>query len=454
MKEKNSILIAASISSFLTPFMGSSVNIALPAIGQSLNLGAVSMTWVSTAYLLSTAVFLVPLGKAADSIGRRKVFIWGIMIFSVSSLLAAVAWSPAVMLASRAIHGLGSAMIFSTGVAMVASVFPKSERGRSLGITAAAVYLGLSAGPFAGGLLAQHLGWRSIFLVLSAASAVLAAHVFFTVKHESQSDSRGRFDFTGSLLYAVSLPLIIYGFSRLPGRVGAFLTLAGAALLAVFIYFEKRSDNPVLDIKLFSNNTAFAMSNFAALINYSATFSVTFLLSLYLQFVKGYSASFSGIILISQPLIMSFISPVTGRLSDRIEPKYLSSAGMAVSAAGLIPMAFISQSTSILFIASCLVVQGIGFGLFASPNTNAIMSSVHGRHLGTASATMGTMRLVGQMMSMGFATLIFALFLGQSKISADNIPAMLSAVRTAFSVSAALCLCGIYFSYARGNVRD
>ncbi|HEX9899696.1 MAG TPA: MFS transporter, partial [Candidatus Methylomirabilis sp.] len=200
-------------------------------------------------------------------------------------------------------------------------------------------------------------------------------------------------------------------------------------------------------------NAVFTFSNLAALINYSATFAVTFLLSLYLQYTKGLGPRDAGLILVSQPLVMAAFSPIAGRLSDRIEPRTVASLGMAFTVLGLVLLAFLGEGTPLAFIVATLVILGFGFALFSSPNTNAVMSSVDRRLYGVASATLGTMRLSGQMLSMGIAMLVFALYVGRVRIGAANPASFLYSLKVAFAIFAILCFFGIFASLARGRLK-
>lgn len=451
-KMRFSALVVAISSSFLTPFMASSVNIALPAIQKSFQTDAVLLSWVSTAYLLATAVSLVPFGRLADIHGRKKVFLHGMILFTISSTLAALSVSTVMLIVLRVFQGVGSSMVFATRMAILTAVFPPEERGKVFGINVAAVYIGLSCGPFFGGLMTQHLSWRSIFLLGIPLGGFV---IYLIIKHlkEEWAEAEGEpFDATGAVIYAFSLVFIIYGFSRLPSILSAGLLLFGITGIALFIMWENRTDYPVFEISLFRKNRLFAFSCLAALINYSATFGVTFLLSLYLQYIKGLSPQQAGFVLVSQPVLMATISPLAGRLSDRIEPRVLASTGMALTALGLFLLTGIGSHTSLKFIILCLVILGSGFGFFSSPNMNAIMSAVERKFHGVASGSVGTMRLLGQMLSMGIATLAFALFIGRFQISPDNYPEFMKSVSTAFIIFCCLCSGGIFLSLSRGRI--
>jgi len=450
---KRATLLVVAMSSFLTPFAGSSVNIALPSIGEKFEMDAISLSWVATAYLLASAMFLVPFGRLADIHGRKKIFTYGTLIFTISSFLLAISTSAIMLICFRVLQGIGSAMIFGTGVAILTSVFSIEERGKALGINVATVYLGLSLGPFLGGFLTQHFGWRSVFLANVPLGLIIIVFILWKLKGE-WAEARGeKFDFSGSLIYSLTLIAIIYGFSLLPAMSGAWLILVGALGILAFVKWEIKVKNPVLDINLFRNNSVFAFSNLAALINYSATFAVTFLLSLYLQYVKGLSPQNAGLILVSQPIVMAIFSPFAGRLSDRIEPRIVASMGMALTAVGLSLFTILSEKTALEFIVASLILLGFGFALFSSPNANAVMSSVEKRFYGVASGTLGTMRLIGQMLSMGIAMLIFAIYIGKVQITPEYYPLFLRSAKVAFIIFAALCFGGIFASLVRGKMR-
>jgi len=451
---KRSALLAATLGSFLTPFMGSAINIALPSIGKEFAMDAILLSWVATAYLLAAAVFLVPFGKIADIHGRKRVFGYGVLVYSIASLLCAFAPAPAVLIIFRALQGVGGAMIFGTGVAILTQVFPPGERGRVLGINVAAVYVGLSVGPFVGGLLTQYLGWRSIFHVNTALGVVVVAVVAWKLRGDWAEARDERFDLVGAAIYSLALVATMYGLSLLPSPSGAALLVPGALGLVAFARWELAAPNPLLNMNLFRSNRVFAFSNLAALINYSATAAVGFLLSLYLQYVKGLSPQNAGLVLISQPVIQAIFSPLAGRLSDRVESRVVASAGMGLTTLGLALLAWLSQATSFAFIMATLVILGLGFAFFSSPNTNAVMSAVEKRFYGVASATVATMRLLGQMFSMAVAMLLLALFVGKVQITPERHAAFLASLRVAFSVFAALCFVGIFASLARGRMHE
>jgi EmrB/QacA subfamily drug resistance transporter len=447
-------LFIAVLAGFLAPFDVSAVNIALPTIGAEFSMDAVTLGWVSTAYLLSSALFLVPFGRIADIVGRKRIFTLGLSLFTAASLAMALTVIPATIVPIRLVQGMGGALIYGTAVAILTAVTPPPDRGKALGIYTTAVYLGLSVGPFLGGIMTGTLGWRSIFLV-NVPIGIFALWLVTRRLPGEWADARGEsFDTPGALLYGLSLVCVMLGFGWLPSPRGIAMILAGILLLAGFVLHERKVRFPLLDVGLFTANRVFAFSNLAALINYSATFAVTFFLSFYLQTLRGFPPAAAGAILVTQPLIQAILSSPAGRLSDRVEPGKVASAGMALCAAGLLLLSFIQADSPIPSLLLALALLGMGFALFSSPNTNAVMSSVERRCYGVASGTLGTMRLVGQMLSMGIAMTLFSVYIGQVEIGPENYPALLSAIQTGFIIFTILCIIGIYPSLARGNMRD
>lgn len=450
---KRVALLVATLASFFTPFMGSSVNIALPSIAREFSLNTVLLSWIATSYLLSAAMFLVPLGKIADIYGRKKIFLYGITVYTCASFLSGISTSIPMLIISRIIQGFGGAMIFGTGIAILTSVFPEGERGKALGINVSSTYLGLSLGPVLGGFLTQHFGWRSIFYANVPLGLIIIILVVWKLRGEWAGAKGEKFDFPGSVMYSLTLVSLMYGFSILTFTTGKILIPLGIIGILLFIWWEMRVESPVLTMNLFKNNRVFMFSNLSALINYSATFTVGFLLSLYLQYIKGLGPQNAGLILISQPVVMAMFSPIAGRLSDRIEPRIVASSGMAITVIGLSLFIFLQDNTTVRYIVCSLIIIGFGFALFSSPNTNAIMSSVDRKFYGVSSAMLATMRLVGNTLSMGISTLIFALHIGKVQITQQYNVHLLTDIRTAFVISACICFCGIFASLVRGNLR-
>jgi EmrB/QacA subfamily drug resistance transporter len=446
---KKSVLLVTTFAAFLAPFLSSAINLALPAIGKELHANAIGLGWVISSYILSTAIFLMPFGRLGDIVGRKKIFSLGILLFTISTFLIIFSHSILSLIILRIVEGFSSAMIFGTSLAIITSVYLPGERGRAMGINITATYLGLSCGPVIGGLLTQYLGWRSIFAFLVPFGIISLVLIRRRIKTDWAEALGERFDWRGSLIYGIALASFMYGFSRLPSTTGWICIATGILMAVIFLIFENKISNPVFDIRLVMRNRVFAFSGMAALINYSATSAIGFFISLYLQYLKGLDARTAGLIMISQPIAMTLLSPVAGRLSDKLNPGSIASAGMGVIALGLVMLCFITANTPDYIIVLLLLLLGIGFGLFSSPNSNAIMSSVEKRYLGVASGVVGTMRMVGQMMSMGIAMMLISLYIGKQTINPSTYPGLISAMRTGFIIFSVLSVIGIFASLAR-----
>jgi EmrB/QacA subfamily drug resistance transporter len=445
-------LIAVLSSAFLVPFIASALNLALPTMGEEFQSSAVLLSWVVTSYLVASAAFLLPFGRWADMRGRHAIFQSGLGLFALFTLLCALSVNIHMLLVFRLLQGVAAAMIFSTSYAILTEVFPIHRRGRVLGLSVASTYVGLSLGPVLGGWMNFYLGWRSIFYFIAGVSFLVTIFVTFYMKGEWKEAAGESFDVPGSLLYITGLVAFMYGISSWADATNAkYFALAGAILLMGFIGYELRQSQPLIEMRLFVKNISFAFSNLAAMINYSATFALSFLMSIYFQTLGGLSSQSAGLILLAQPLVMAVFSPLTGNLSDRVEPRIVASSGMALTALGLLGFIFLGLNTPVVWIVANLALIGLGFALFSSPNTNAVMASVEPRLYGVASSTLGTMRMLGQTFSMAIVTLILAASIGTEQLAQVDHLLMMKSIKTAFTVFAILCFLGIFASLARGN---
>ncbi len=447
---KRSALLVTTLSSFLTPFMASSINIALPSIGNEFKMDAVLLSWVASAYSFTGAIFVLPFGRIADIYGRKRIFRCGNALNTFVMLLMPFSVTPAFLISLRFLQGIAASMTYSTGLAVLISVFPPGERGRVLGINTATVYLGLSTGPFLGGLLTQYFGWRSLFISVIPLCFLILYCAFWKLEGEWAEAKGEGFDWPGSVVYSLSLLLIMYGFTLLPAGVGIGLVLIGFSGVGIFARWEARAKSPILNVGLFRNRV-FVFSNVSALINYGSTFCVAFLLSLYLQYTKGLTPEAAGLVLVSQPLVQTICSPFSGRLSDRIEPRIVASTGMSFTAAGLFLLCLLNEKTSLLYVSMTLTLLGFGLALFSSPNVNSVMGSVEQKFFGITSAMLSTMRQGGYMLSMGMVTVIFSIYIGRVQITPEYYGLFLKSLKIAFFIAALLCVTGIFTSLSRGK---
>ena len=449
---KHLVQVILALPAFLVAFMVSAVNIALPSIGKDFAMSAVMLNWVATAYLLGTAIFLLPIGRIADIHGRKKIFILGLILFTLTTGLIALAPNAATLVILRFFQGASCSMLAGPSIAIITSVFSSRQRGQALGINIAAIYLGLSFGPFIGGLLTGHLGWRSIFTLTAPLGAVL---VYLTCTRLSGewADARGEtLDYIGSVLYGLALVAFIYGLSLVPSAAGLWLICGAAAGFVVFVRWEQKTKYPVFDVNLFKKNRLFVFSNLTAMIHYCASFALIFLLSLYLQYIKELTPQTAGSIMLAYPVLMALLTPSAGRLSDRIEPRLLVSTGMALTTLGIFGLIFLNENTSLITIICILILMGMGYALFSSPNSNAVMSSVGRKHYGVASGVLSTMRLTGQMISMATVLVLFSLYIGDEPIAVHTYPAFMKSMHTTFIIFTILCTAGVFISLSRGEI--
>jgi EmrB/QacA subfamily drug resistance transporter len=438
------VFFVATLTAFMVTFTGSSINVALPSIEREFNMDTILLGWIVTAYILTTTIFIIPCGRLADLYGRKRIFTSGVIIHTIASTVLTFTNSSLLLIVLRVVQGIGSALYFSTGVAMLVSAFPVEERGRALGANAAAVYLGLSMGPFLGGILTGYLGWRSIFWINIPLGVIITILTVWKVKND-RTDTRGEtFDIVGAILLGLMLASLVYGFSSLPSVAGLVCIVASIIIFPVFYRWETRVTSPLLHMDMFRKNRSFTLYNATVLINYSATYATAFLMSLYLQYNKGFSPQLAGLIMVSQPIVQTAFSPLAGRISDKIKPYVLSSTGMVIIVIGLTSLAFLNEGTGLVFIVGSLAFLGLGLAFFISPITNAVMSSAEKKDYGIASAIFALMRQVGIMFSMGIVMMIFSLYMGKVQITPEQHVALLQSVKIAFIVFAAISLAAVW----------
>lgn len=447
--DRRMVQLALCLAVFLVPFMGSSLNLAMPLVAADFKMSAFSLTFLVSSYLATAAMLQMPAARLADLVGRRRVFLLGLAVFAVFSLLSGLAWSGASLIAFRFAAGAGSAMVFATNMAILTAVYPPEMRGKVLGVNTAVVYAAVAAGPLVGGVIAQHTGWRSIFF---ASVALALAAIYASVKgiRDEWIESKGEpYDYPGSAVFALSVAGFIFGASFLPGTAGWIMLGAGAAAALLFVRLAKRAAYPVVKLDLFFDNRHFRLATLSAMINYAASFAIGFVMSLYLQYVHGLLPDMAGLAMMAQPVAQTLLSPLFGKISDRVNPSLLTTGGMLLITAGLAALTQLGTGTPIWFVVAILTLVGVGFAMFSSPNVNIIMGSVSRRDSGLASAATGTARQVGQSMSIAIASLVIHAYMADAPLTMDNTHAFLPALRTAFWIFAAICLAGAYASASK-----
>jgi len=451
-RENKYILSIVVLTSFAGPLLFGAVSIALPSMARELSMNAIEMGWVTMVFSLTGAILILPFGRLADIYGRKKIFIIGVLINNIAVAITAFSTSAYMLIAFQFVQGIGFAMIVSTGTALLISAYPPQQRGKMLGMMVAAVYLGMALGPTFGGLLTHNFGWRSIFaptFILQIPAIVL---VLAKIKSE-WSEARGeQFDITGSVLLSVMLFCLLYGFSLLPSQSGIWIVVIGIVTFIAFILWELKVKSPIFSISLITGNRLFAFSSLTHFLYYTATFPTTFIMSLYLQYIKGFNSQEAGFILLITPVIMAVFSPIAGRISDRVQARVNVSVAIVVVLVGILLLYAATLNEGLTSIIIALVLLGFGFAFFTSPNTNAIMSSVDRKYYGIASATQATTRNIGITFSMSIIMLLFSLYMGSAQITPEYYEPFVQSIRVAFIIFAGICVLSIALSASRGEV--
>ncbi|MDR0900065.1 MAG: MFS transporter [Methanobrevibacter sp.] len=451
---KKFVIIAASIAAFLVAFSASSITVALPPLAIEFSIDAILQNWVATSFLLSIAVFSVPFGKLSGKFGLKKTFILGILIFAIASIGAVFSFSAYSLIFFRVVQGLGSAILNVTSLAMITESLPPKERGKGIGINISSVYVGLTLAPVIGGILTYNFGWQSIFLISIPFLIITTVITIWKIPEEWTTGIGEKFDYLGTIIYTIAILLLIYGFTIMHQLNGVIILIIAIILFAIFAWWELRNKFPVFNVKLFKN-PKFTSSSLASLISYLATFVVTYIINYHLQYIKGFDPQIAGLILIVTPAVMAIISPFAGRLSDKIDPQILAAIGMGFVSVALFILVFLDGNTPISVILIAMFLQGIGYGLFSSPNINAIMGSVPRKLSSVASAAVSTMRVIGQTLSLGMLTVIFAVVMGSVQILPQYFPQLIESSQIACIISTILCIIAIMASLVgiKSNVK-
>ena len=448
------IVAAAMITSFMTTFMSSALNLSVPSLESYFGVNAAYVSWIVSSYTIAVAAMSLPMGKVSDVTSRRTVFLTGIAGFGILSAISIFAPSIGILMILRALSGTCAAMIFATNNAILISAFPHSVQGKMLGYSVAATYIGLTAGPVAGGLLNSAFGWRSIFAVSAVISALAFLAAFRAVPKDAPASHVSGTDTAGIALYISAIIISLFGMTGLGSFDAApYMLASGIVILAAFFIFESRRESmekaSIIRVSMFRQSRTFTFSCLAALLNYGATFAISYEMSIYLQVILGIPSGKAGLMLITMPAAQALLSPLTGSLSDRIRPSVLASTGMGICALTLLLYSRISENTSVLYVMTVMCITGMGFALFSSPNTNAILSCVNKKDYGVANSIIATMRTYGQSSGMAVLSSITAVVLGTGTLESSPHTDILHMMHVSFITFACICIIGLFFSLAR-----
>ncbi|MDR2696021.1 MAG: MFS transporter [Deltaproteobacteria bacterium] len=438
------VLFAVCASQFMLPFMLAGVNAVLPILGEDLDLSARQMSFINTIYTLSLAIAQLSSGRIGDILGRRRLFLAGLGIFCLCSAALGFVRHFEIFVCIRFVQGLGAALFNASGLAILMTLAPAHRRSTVLGISAAAVYAGISCGPALAGLLAGAFGWRWLFWSTSLAAVAAWLLMCRNLQEEWRPGQGEPFDWPGFFCYSGFMLCLTLGASSLQHAFWAPWVLAGAlCLLVCYIRLEWHSAFPLLELRLFTQNRVFSLSALAAFVNYASSFGISLYFSMYLQGLRGLSVSDAGMFLAVQAVVQMLVAPLSGRLADRYGPGPISTLGIALCGAGVALAALIAPDTPLSLLIGVQIFLGAGFGLFATPNTTLILESAGIRYLGQASGVTGAVRTGGMLANMIIVTTTLGFFMGQAPLRPENAPAFMESMRLDFCIFAGLNLLAV-----------
>ena len=447
------VVFVAFITSFFAVFLSAGIVLGVPAIASEFGMNNIFQNWIITLNALVIAIFTLPAGQISGKYGVKKSLIIGVTIYLLSSIGACMSFSTESFLIFRVFQGIGIAFSNVSAMAMVVQAVKPQNRGKALGFTVTGVYLAGSLSPVFCGFLVHNFGWRTMFYFVIPFLMLCIVLMIFKIPQEWKTYEGSRIDSLGYLIYGIGITLFIYGFTNLMNSFGAISIFIGSILLIVFGYYELRIDSPAFNMNLFKN-MKFTSSNVAALCSYLAIASITTILNYHFQYVRGWNAQMSGLILIITPIIMALIAPNSGKLSDKIHPQKLAAIGMSIATITLLILIFLDVNTPLYLIVIAMILQGIGMGLFTTPNTNAIMSSVPPNETPNASAAQSAMRTMGQTISMGLLTLVFAWIMGNLKLSSEYAGLIVQSSQLVCIICTIICIIAIFASLVGIKSKD
>ena len=447
------VVFVSFITSFFAVFLSAGIVLGVPSIANDFGMNNIIQNWIPTIALLVIAVFTLPAGQISGKFGVKKSLIGGLVIFIIASIGGALSFSTESFLLFRVLQGIGIAFLNVSAMAMVVQAIKPQNRGKALGYTVTGIYLAGSLSPVFCGFLVYNFGWRSMFYFVLPFLVLCLILIISKIPGEWKTYENNKIDSIGYILYGIGILLFIYGFTNLMNTFGIISVAIGAILLLIFGYYELNTESPAFNMNLFKN-MKFTSSNIAALCSYLAIAAITTILNYHFQYVRGWNAQLSGLMLIITPIIMAFMAPNAGKLSDRIHPQKLAALGMSIATVTLLILIFLDANTPIYLIVIAMILQGIGMGLFTSPNTNAIMSSVPPNETPNASAAQSAMRTIGQTLSLGLLTLVFAWMMGSLKLSSEYADLIVQSSQLVCLICTIICIIAIFASLVGIKSKD
>lgn len=446
-------LVAVGVGTFVTAMGGAAVNTVLPLIANTYGASLSTIEWVVMAYLLAVSSLLLTFGRLGDMLGHKRVYAVGFLVLIIGSALAGMAPTEWLLVASRAVQGVAGAMLMASSPAIITGAFPASQRGQALGMQGTMTYLGLTIGPSLGGFISDTVGWHWVFLINVPIGVVATGVALSVIPTDKPIGRRERFDPIGAGAMTVGLALLLFALSK--GQEWGWnspaivvMLVAAVGLLSAFVWIEKTVRFPMVDLTLFGNRL-FSAATSSALLNYMCAYAVVFLMPFYLVQGRGFSPSFAGLLLSAMSLMMAAVAPLSGVLSDRIGSRLPSTAGMVFTAAGLVTLSFLGPNVGEVDIIWRLMLTGLGLGVFASPNTSAILGSVPPQRRGVASGITAMARNTGMVLGVAIVGALFSSGLARwTPVSPDL--AFYEAIRETYLAVAVIAVIGAAISLVRG----
>jgi len=404
------MLLSIAIGSFMTVMDSNVVNVVLPVIQNDYHVTLSIVEWVVTAYLLIVSSMLLTFGRLSDIWGYRRTYLTGFYIFTLGSLLCGLSANIGMLIGCRVFQALGAGMMFSSNFAIITKYVAPENRGKAFSVTAIAVAVGCCVGPVVGGVLANLLGWQSIFFINIPVGIV---GIFLATKSipKDSNEPPVPFDIVGSLvvfaaLFLILLPLNLASDESLSPILFSVLMAAGIILLFIFILIERKLKYPLLNLALFKNRV-FSANLAASSFNFMAQFILAFIAPFYLENVRMLSTTATGLIYIPMPLAMLIVSPFSGRFSDRHDSRIMAASGMGIMAIGLLMLCFVALDTPYWYIILAMILTGAGSGMFQIPNNSTVMGNAPLQHRGAASGVLATMRNIGMVIGVAISGITF-----------------------------------------------
>jgi MFS family permease len=442
---------AIAASQFAPPFMISGVAVALPALGADLGAGATALSLVETLFLAAAVALLLPAGRLGDAADKATLYKVGMAAFALSSIAIGFVSSVWAILALRLLQGACSAALQAAGPALIADAVPPERRGRAYGITIGAVYAGLTLGPIFAGFLVEVAGWRAVFIAGGAVVLLLLAPIHFMLPAAWRRPAPRAVHLPSTLLVSIAMLALVGGAATVrEGAIGYGAMALGLALLAAFLFLQRRVAQPLLNVEVLARNRVLRNALLVQWLLYCNAFGTTFLLSLHMQSVLGHSPNTAGQVIAVGTLLMAVIAPVAGSFADRTRPAAIVSLGVAIALAAALAATQLGAGSPLAFVALVLAVQGVGFAFFSSPNMTMVMNAVPPDRTGIASALSGTARSLGMVSGMLIVAALVSLKLGHAPVDAD--PArFVATMQLSFWILAALTAVALGVSLARAG---